>query len=205
MYTWNRFRFRMNTDWQRGPRWWIDLYVMDTVIRDVIIANKAELSLWRMHRRANNDAIGHQVSLSCYTTANAAIGIEEAIQGHECFKSVRDALTMKCLRELGGEAIDEISDASWPQELRKSWPHYICGVSQMLLDLIEQVRPQRSADTTAPDIVAVESLYTEVERRLTHLWEQHGSHAFLHHLNALFGYVPLLAQPRSIAAIKASF
>ncbi len=33
--------------------------------------------------------------------------------------------------------------------------------------------------------------YERIEERLKELWKAEGGHALLHHLNALFGYVPV--------------
>jgi hypothetical protein len=41
--------------------------------------------------------------------------------------------------------------------------------------------------------------------KLNAFWQRSASHAFFHHINALFGYVPLITQPRQIQGLFASF
>jgi hypothetical protein len=45
---------------------------------------------------------------------------------------------------------------------------------------------------TALSLDEYEEFYKEVNATITSLWENNGRHAFLHHLNALFGYQPVI-------------
>ena len=44
----------------------------------------------------------------------------------------------------------------------------------------------------AKNMKAMVAFYQEVNTTLSELWRKEGRHAFLHHLNALFGYEPLI-------------
>jgi hypothetical protein len=46
-----------------------------------------------------------------------------------------------------------------------------------------EVKPQSLQDYLA--------FYKEVEESVTEAWKKEGRHAYLHHLNAMFGYEPL--------------
>jgi hypothetical protein len=37
-----------------------------------------------------------------------------------------------------------------------------------------------------------------VDERVTTLWRDHGQHVYLHHLNALFGYQPLVIRETNL-------
>jgi len=88
--------------------------------------------------------------------------------------------------------IKHTSDPSWPALIQKSWPYYIEGVSQMWLNLIaETVAAMPTADVPL-SLDEYEALYKEVNATIISLWENNGRHAYLHHLNALFGYKPLV-------------
>jgi len=76
----------------------------------------------------------------------------------------------------------------------------------MLLNLIGALNKYIKPDINkTSNISEIEKFYIELEKRLTEIWQRHGSHAFFHHINAIFGYVPLLAKPRSFDGILASF
>ena len=67
---------------------------------------------------------------------------------------------------------------------------YIMGVSATWLGLIQEFR----ADTPPPqdaDIQTLRQYYTTLNARVTEQWGRYGRHAYLHHLNAVFGYVPV--------------
>ena len=63
------------------------------------------------------------------------------------------------------------------------------GVSRMWLQLISELADQ------SPGVSGVSGnpdSYRQVQAGITDLWQTEGRHAFLHHLNALFGYEPLI-------------
>ena len=88
------------------------------------------------------------------------------------------------------------SDANWPAEIQASWPWYIMGVSQTWLSLIDQVRAEQPLEETSGD--ALLDYYGEVNARVTALWRDYGQHVYLHHLNALFGYAPLVIRETNL-------
>jgi len=100
--------------------------------------------------------------------------------------------------------IEDTSDRRWPIEIQMSWLHFIMGVSEMLLALIDNIKEESSPNLSEP-INLIESYYLKIHKRLSEIWHIHGSHAFLHHINALFGYVPLIAHPRNILGIITTF
>jgi hypothetical protein len=66
------------------------------------------------------------------------------------------------------------------------------GVSQMWLNLIAQVADDDMKSDSPSSIKEIEAFYKQVEETMTDLWQNQGRHAFMHHLNALFGYKPLI-------------
>lgn len=206
MNKWHNFRLRIITLENQPPRWWVDIFIIDTIVRDVISEIGSAVSLWRVHRRVARDEAGHQLTLWCYTTDSIAKTIDKLVKQHKSFNILQDNnLLRRYIHEQTGSKIEEASDGNWPKELQKSWPYYIKGVSEMLLDLIEQIRLQSNSIDTQADFALIESFYIDLNERLMLLWQQQGSHAFFHHINALFGYVPLVAKPRNISGILASF
>ena len=100
---------------------------------------------------------------------------------------------VQCGGTTGLAEVGASSDPLWDPRLAKTWPYFIMGVSQHWLALIEAVEaelPQRGKNGKAlPDLL---ERYRRISREIDELWREQGQHAYLHHLNALFGYQPLL-------------
>jgi len=210
MNKWHNFRFRMHWPTNEHPKWWIDLFIVDSIIRETISSYRNKIELWRFHRRAARDQSGHQLTLLCYTTQEDSVSMNDVIQKTESFEILnKHGLLREYLHYEGGPNIEDSSDKNWPKEIQKSWPYFIAGVSEMLLELIDTIKKNvaenLSLNPPFKELTDIERVYFKVNKRLTILWQQEGSHAFFHHINALFGYVPLLAQPRNFAGILASF
>jgi hypothetical protein len=145
-----------------------------------------------------------------------AKSIDNSIGAKDTLKVLRDNKLLqkyiweeKELKENAKTNIHNGSDESWPIELQNSWPFFIQGVSEMLLELIAQIKNQitderQTIHSSAP-IASIEKYYLNIEERLLTLWNTTGSHAFFHHINALFGYAPLVSYPRNIHGFIASF
>jgi hypothetical protein len=136
--------------------------------------------------------------------------INDVIQKSSTLKILKDNGNLKeFLYKEGDKNIENSSDSNWSIEIQKSWPYFINGVSEMLLEMIGLIRIS-VADGLGihppfQDPNDIERLYIKVNERLISLWQNEGSHAFFHHINVLFGYVPLLAQPRNLVGILTSF
>ena len=86
-------------------------------------------------------------------------------------------------------AVNATSDRNWPVELQNAWPAYIMGASSTWLQLIDQEVKDDKADN---DINHLLEIYRLADANISKLWFEQGQHAFLHHLNAIFGYRPIL-------------
>ena len=82
-------------------------------------------------------------------------------------------------------------DGSWNREIQKSWPYFIQGVSESILKMIEAIIDDLDTSIVFDNLLNIEDFYKGVSERLDCLWLNQGGHAFLHHLNALFGYKPI--------------
>lgn len=84
--------------------------------------------------------------------------------------------------------VEATSDPRWSPALQRAWPHYIMGVSETWLQLIDE-HTRALAQNAQPDTVAQTlALYQSVIKAVTQAWRGEGEHAFLHHLSGLFGY-----------------
>ncbi len=66
------------------------------------------------------------------------------------------------------------------------------GASVMWLGLINQYIDASGA--TDRDFDELVDDYDNVDEAIGEIWQSEGQHAFLHHLNALFGYEPMQLQ-----------
>ena len=94
--------------------------------------------------------------------------------------------------------IEDTSDRSWSSSIQKSWPYYIQGVSEMWLGLIEEVASETSGAKAPSNLKEELTLYEQVNASIEHIWQEEGQHAFLHHLNAIFGYEPIAIREKRL-------
>lgn len=188
------------------PWWWVDVLLLDTAVRDVLVAHSADIVLWRVHRRAVNDDTGHQFTFYCYAEADAHRAISHLLEGHTAVVFLRSSqlLVDYTFRDVGPELV-ATSDPSWPKPLQAAWPQYIMGVSAMALELLSSLPrdPVPVLDPAAVDECA--AYFEHLAGEFNAVWQQHGSHAFFHHINAIFGYTPVLARPAHVEDMLALF
>jgi len=200
MGMWHSFSFKISWPESQEPRWWVDIAILDCIVRDVVSDGTLHVELWRVHRRAARDKNGHEFTFDCFTAPDTAKIVDATIKQDKAFSFLRtNELLEKYYPGEGRAGMDEISEQTWPPELRKAWPFYINGVSLALLRLIEALKGSthsfpdiKDADVTTE---VIERSYQDLNRRLGDVWRDYGSSAFLHHMNAVFGYRPLVANP----------
>ena len=190
-------RFRMNWPPNSDPIWYMDLYLAHQVIMPLLQAHQKDLHLWRFHRRSARDGAGRQFSFIFYASPRTARNIFQTLQsdpmvGNMKFAGIIDDIVYDDPDKLTRPNIEDTSDKNWPVSIQKTWPYYIMGVSQMWLNLIAQVADDSMKSGSPSSIKEIETFYKQVNETMTDLWEKQGHHAFMHHLNALFGYKPLI-------------
>lgn len=191
---WWRACFRMPRDEAGQPRWAMDLLLADQVVAPVLRQYEGNIPLWRFHRRAGRDTAGHQFSLIFYSDASTAASVFDALEQAPALPPLLEQNYLRgpvnhCGRKSAGKALSATSDPAWDPRLQRSWPYFIMGVSAHWLSLIEETgRAMPYVASTPAEQLAY---YASVQEEITTLWKEQGQHAYLHHLNALFGYEPL--------------
>lgn len=190
--------------WNSGeePDWHLDALLANQVCSPALAEHGSRIHLWRFHRRAAPDSAGHRFKLLIYTEADTAEALYAQVRENLLLlwlesEGLVETLHMTEVDRPRRPPISQTSDAGWPPEVQASWPYFIMGVSQMWLKLIEEV----SAEDPLPeysDMTAVLDYYRTVNDRVNTLWREQGQHAYLHHLNALFGYQPLVIQETNL-------
>lgn len=200
--SWWSIYFRIRNEPSEEPEWHIDALIADRVLAPIIVRTESGIALWRFHRRAANDAAGHRFSFVFYADRATARDVNLGVEQSTVARSLREAgfLIETGLADLSGTpdaALEATSDRSWPDAIQRSWPWFIMGVSQSWLRLIREVRkthPLADNATTAELI----RYYRNVHEEISALWREHGQHAYLHHLSALFAYQPLIIRDTTL-------
>jgi hypothetical protein len=190
-------RFQLSWPEEQPVNWHWDLLIAHKIIAPILEQSNSSIRLWRFHRRAARDQAGHQFSFIFYASAETAYQIFDALRANALLAEMKSAgVAIADIYDqpdkISKPRISDASDPKWPAAIQKSWPYYIMGASQMWLNLINETvadMPQAGAALTLDEN---EQLYKEVNAIITSLWETNGQHAFLHHLNALFAYEPII-------------
>jgi hypothetical protein len=172
-----------------------DLLLAHAVVQPVLRAYEDRITYWRFHRRASRDAAGHQFSFLFYADPETAREIFQKI-GES--KPLSEALAANIVETVIVDdpakptrpGVGDTSDPHWSPMLQRTWPSFIMGVSGLWLGLIDESMAEIPGGSA--DIHALLERYRKADARITAIWYQEGQHAFLHHLNAIFGYGPML-------------
>ena len=173
-----------------------DVLLADQVIEPVLEHNRERIALWRFHRRAARDAAGSKFSFIFYSSLEDAKIITEEIVNNEMVQILSEQQVIERIRvdRLEKVKLPDIADTSdkvWPEEIQKSWPYFIMGVSQSWLALINELTDRYPFPQDEDSFEEMLIYYTEVSGRVDHYWSNYGGHAYIHHLSALFGYRPV--------------
>ena len=199
--SWRSITFRVGWDREQTPDWYLDALLADQVCAPALAEWGPQISLWRFHRRAADDEAGHRFSLMVYSDGLTADYLYAHIRESSVLQWLEsdgriEAVNMEAVERPGAPSIARTSDAAWPPEVQASWPWFTMGVSQTWLNLIREVTTRQPMDEPSPD--ALLDYYRRVNDQVTALWRDYGQHVYLHHLNALFGYQPLVIKETNL-------
>ena len=190
-------RFRMVWEPQSKPLWHLDLIVAHRVLQPVIRDFGGRIPLWRFHRRAARDAAGHQFSFIFYAAPETARAVYARISRDPTLALLHDGgLLDRVLFDDPDDpekpGVEDTSDRHWSPAVQKSWPYFAMGASQTWLNLIDRLCQASPRPAGEPDADRLTGYYRRISGVVDHTWQNEGRHAYLHHLNAVFGYVPLI-------------
>jgi hypothetical protein len=159
---WWQARFHILWGPDETPSWNVDLILAHQIVLPVLQQHQDAIVLWRFHRRAARDEFG----------------LTEAVYDDPSVVTQPN--------------IEDAADRHWSDVVRRTWPYYIMGVSRMWLSMIAEIAVRQPAGDHFSTVSELMAFYQEVNTTLSEVWRKEGRHAFLHHLNALFGYEPLI-------------
>lgn len=194
---------RFTLRWSQGeePSWYLDPLLAHRVVAPVLSQNRNEVLIWRFHRRAARDQAGHQFGFIFYASPETARRVFAELQSDLRLKELKDrGVVVRDIYDntevIDRPNIEDTSDRHWPPAIQKSWPYYIQGVSEMWLGLITELAGQAPDAKNPSKLDDLLLLYAQVNTSVEKLWREEGQHAFLHHLNAIFGYEPLVIRQK---------
>lgn len=186
---------RIGISWPEGepPDWGVDAYLAHAVIAPVLLPRLPDLAFWRFHRRALRDPAGHLFSLIFYADTGISTDLAEALLAQPSLNQTRAAgvvtyVSCEDVAHWSGPEISATSDRSWSAAMQAAWPHFIMGSSRLWLDLLDA---QLADGPPRGPLDGRLARYREANQAVNQIWATEGGHALLHHLNAVFGYVPL--------------
>lgn len=140
---------------------------------------------------------GHQFSLLFYADPLTAEQLIADVKGSALLRELLEAgfvtqLEAPCRTSGTRTEIEGASDPNWEMPLQRTWPYFAMGMSAHWLALIRELTREHPLDTAdANEIVAH---YADMDAQISRLWREQGGHAYLHHLNAMFAYEPILVR-----------
>jgi hypothetical protein len=191
---WHTSCFRFHRDAQQRPVWALDLLLADRMLAPALEIYRADIPLWRVHRRAADDDAGHQFSVLLYTSDATYGEITQFFDRSPALRALQDNGRLRqvmhgCRAAQSTAAIEATSDPAWDPAIQRTWPWFIMGVSASWLALI------RDLETQSPLVeTSLIDGYAGIDRRIGELWAGQGQHAYLHHLSGIYGYRPLRIQ-----------
>jgi hypothetical protein len=194
---WWAVRFQMQWPEDTLPSWYMDTLIAHRVVAPTLARYQERIDLWRFHRRASRDSAGHQFSFIFYTDLVSARLITDELRNDALVASlIRTGSVRRMLSEdiqaITKPEIADTSDPVWPPAVQQAWPYFIDGVSRSWLELVEQTAQRSRPAVDDMSASALQDYYRTIDKEVQEVWETQGRHAFLHHLNAIFGYAPVV-------------
>lgn len=203
---WWDVRFRIKWPKNETPSWHVDLLLAHRIISPILCQQKNDIALWRFHRRAKRpDKDGHEFKFAFYSSPKIARRIYRAIKADTLLKEMRGSRLINRVafdktNTIAKPNIEDSGEKHWDTAIQKSWPYFAMGASEMWLILITEIANPLSAQQNPASLPEFLSLYQQVNARVQELWQKQelqigqgeGYLFALHHLNAIFGYEPVL-------------
>lgn len=194
--TWWQLRFKLAWPEGEDPDFSWHLLIAEQLLLPVIVQYQEQLPLWRFHRRAARTPPGHQFSLLFYSDSATASRIQQDIESNSLALRLIDngviektGLEQRSPDEMG--RLELSSDPDWPLEIQRSWPYFIMGVSQAWLMQVQELSAERQLAGKV-DYAELLEHYQVIDEELNAQWRENGQRAYLHHLNAVYGYQPIM-------------
>jgi hypothetical protein len=191
---WWSARFHLHWDDGEEPDLSLDLLIADQVIRPMLLQMGEQVVYWRFHRRARRDSSGHQFTLHFFSSREVAQKIFSKLRENQVLNQLLACEVIERIRFDTTETeslrpFHSLNDKRWSEPMQQSWIWFAQGVSATWLQIVTEFR--MSEGGLPQDVQEMRVFYQAISDRVLKLWKHEGKVAFLHHLNALFGYGPV--------------
>lgn len=186
MWYWINLKFKCKD--VSNPEFFIALIVLDLLLAPVVKKFRKDFEFWRFHWSSTNDD-GHRLKFFFRTLSQTAEEVTKFINNLDFCSFAKNEYveTPEIKHEVFSDNIEAISDENWPDEFKKSFPHYITGACDMALVLIEEMKKKQNKEVNQNNKIQLEEVYKKIETELALVWKRYGNHAFLHHLALALG------------------
>ena len=192
---WHLINLKLKCEDISKPDFFVALIILDLLFAPAVKKFRKDFECWRFHWSSTNED-GHRLKLFFKTSSQKAEDITQLINSLDfCAFAKKEYLeTQEIKQELFppdkpdiSSKIETISEENWPEEIKKSWPYYIMGASDMVITLIEEVKKKQADELDKNDKTKLEEYYKKVEVNMALAWKRYGNHAFFHHLALVLG------------------
>jgi hypothetical protein len=188
---WWQIRFIVAHEKNQDPPWYVDALLAGEVWLPLLQQFKGEIKLWRVHRVGDTESGGHQCNFNFYCPRKTAGHIYQAAKTASIVKQLKKTkivLLVKCKdRRKLNPRIEATSAPEWHPYVKKAWPNYGMGLSEMWLNLIEQLKK----DTAVSKEEYVDTLlqkYQQIHENVIILWQTQGCHFLMHMAQSILGW-----------------
>lgn len=199
------WRYAVQMTWPEGssPNWYMDDLLADQLFAPVIHEYAQQLPLWRFHRRAARDDAGHRFTFLFYCDTTLASQVMASIDKRYAYLEGIGLKGINAVKKFDisnppKPGIAASSDPSWGIEIQETWPYFVKGVSENWLRFIQSFSGPILQRQEMPNFEALSVLYQNVEKTIDEAWKFQGAHAYLHHLNAIFGFKKTIVTERRL-------
>lgn len=174
---------------------WIDLFILDLIIKPIVqyfssIGEFNQIAYWRVHRRSADDEAKHMFSFLCEMTEATLDKVVTMILCNDYYIELKKSGYMIALVK----RVENLRLSSeWCNTMVTAWPIFANGMSQTLMVMIDYLKTVEEPELNS--FKDREEYYKSMHEKISSVWRVDGGHAFLHHLNAFFGYQGVEVKP----------
>ena len=200
---WWYAKFKIRIPENGVPLSHIDLLIAHEVVNPALLKYNNNIKLWRIHRRWNNDKTGHEFSFIFYCRLDIATSVYNEFRANTLIQSLRRNKVLERVRydrtnKIRKPNLEDTNDPIWTGLIQKRWMYYIMSVSELWLGLISDIVNEVDIEQKSKKIAETIEFYKEIGKKLNALWQMQCRHPLLHHMNAIFGYEPILIIPNYV-------
>lgn len=185
---WHEFSFDITRVSIVETKWWVDLWILDAIVRAVVDNQGLGVKSWYVHRRSAGISptapTGHSFMFTCQ--APKAETLEAAMRAVPAFIEGKFLWQLMC-KSLPGEPGCGAGD----KVTQEVWLDLMHGLSDMLLAVVGRLRcptaGSQSADFRRWSAEEAQTAYAKVDEQILRMWNLNWG-PVTHHIRSFLGY-----------------